>query len=142
MGGDGELKPIPDYRIETWTEPTPTEKFAAKYGCLEPGDATTFAAWLASPVPKSQPLRRLAALYLLNELGVTCNLCGQDIDPALENELRHPGRVQLDHIIPSSGGGLTPGETSGPLMRHATRNAETNAFSRKQAGSETSCPPN
>ncbi|MBU1250237.1 MAG: HNH endonuclease [Actinobacteria bacterium] len=122
MDGEREPESMHDYRIETWAEPTHVEKFAAKYGCADPGDTVTFAAWLASPLPKSQALRRLAALYLMELRGVTCELCGLDIDPALEREPRHPGRVQLDHIIPSSGSGSDTWGNVRPT--HATCNTE------------------
>ncbi len=84
---------------------SPVQLFAIKYGRPEPTDIEANKSWLETSLPTSQPVRRMAALYLLATFGNFCELCGLEIDADLEDEPRHPGRVQIDHVVPTSRGG-------------------------------------
>ncbi|SDN08696.1 HNH endonuclease, partial [Cryobacterium flavum] len=71
-------------------------------------------------LPKSVPLRRLAALYLHAEFGGVCELCDRAIDATLPTG--HPARIQIDHIEATTYGG--PDVWGNVRVVHGTCNSE------------------
>lgn len=88
-----------------------------EYLRLDESDAEAYEAWLNSKAPVSKPrvVELLAGWY-----GTSCALCDTDIDLTLTET--HPGRWNIDHIVPKSAGG---GWTFGNLrLAHRSCNME------------------
>lgn len=64
-------------------------------------DVEAFVAWTATNLPSS---RARVAEELVRWHGSTCQLCGEPVDMTLKGI--HPGRWNVDHILPKANGGL------------------------------------